>query len=151
MKYILPAVLTFVGVANCQNAIIYHPKNRETKIGEGFKCYEKSSGIAKGVRTKPSIEVQFFKNDKCEGEWFRVAWGRHNFTDSFKYYSVKLEKHKKKKEKEVKSENADADTEDSGSEESEVTDDSETSVKSTDESGAEADKDDSTSESEETK
>jgi hypothetical protein len=151
MKFVLTTVLTLASVAYCQNAIIHHPKDKETKIGDGYKCYKNSTGIAKGIKGKSPIEVQFFKNDNCDGKPYMKAWGTINFKKSFKYYSVKLEKHKKKKEKEVKSENAEDDTEDSGAEEAEVSEDSEASVKSADESDTAAGEDDDGSGSEQSR
>ncbi|KXN66040.1 hypothetical protein CONCODRAFT_73941 [Conidiobolus coronatus NRRL 28638] len=148
MKFVLSTLLTLVSVAYCQQATVLHPKDKETKIGDGYKCYKNSTGIAKGVKGKSSIELQFFKNDNCDGKYYRKAWGTINFKKSFKYYSVKLEKHKKKKD--TKSESVEEDTEESGAEEG-VAEDDETSVKSVDESDTEAGEDDDSSGSEQNK
>lgn len=147
MKFVLPTLLTLVSVAYCQQSTVLHPKNKETKIGEGYKCYKNSTGIAKGVKGKPSVEVQFFKNDNCDGKPYGKAWGTSNFKKFFKYYSIKLEKHKKK---DPKSESAEDNKEESGVEEEAVEDD-ETSVKSVDESDTEVGEDDDSSGSEQSK
>ncbi|KXN70365.1 hypothetical protein CONCODRAFT_7054 [Conidiobolus coronatus NRRL 28638] len=83
-------LLTLITSTLCHKATIWERDGSEKNIQGDFGQCIYVKGTAVGIRVPRGVEVQFYKGNACQKNWFLHAWGTVKFDKAYDYYSVRL-------------------------------------------------------------
>ncbi|KXN70364.1 hypothetical protein CONCODRAFT_7053 [Conidiobolus coronatus NRRL 28638] len=83
-------LLTLIAPILCHKATLWENNGYDHDIqGDYGKCFN-VNGNAIGIQAPWDLEVQFYKGNACQNQWYSRSWGTVKFDKACNYYSVKF-------------------------------------------------------------